>query len=337
MPTTAPKATYSREEVRRLLPVTEQQLRGWERHGLIQHSESFGFSDLIALKTLIRLKENRIQPARIRQAVTAIRERLRHIEDPLRELRVVADGKRIHVEVGGQPMEPFSGQLLLNFDQAELRRLLAFPAASKTKEDRNRRTSAEKWFQKGLDAENRGAIPEAVQAYESAVKLDPGSAGAWLNLGTIFFNARQYSKAESHYRRALTADANYALAHFNIANLYDEKGDFSRALKHYEHTIRIHPHYADAHYNIALLHQAVVDPQWSLPSREEIVERYVPYVEDRLAEGHRLRAMVRHVQGLYAGLPCVRSWRRFISERAAAPDARADMLRDALRIVRAAA
>jgi tRNA-dihydrouridine synthase A len=60
-------------------------------------------------------------------------------------------------------------------------------------------------------------------------------------------------------------------------------------------------------------------------------------VQERLAEGHRLRSMVRHVQGLYAGLPRVRSWRRFLSERAAAPDARADLLMDALRIVRAAA
>jgi tRNA-dihydrouridine synthase A len=90
-------------------------------------------------------------------------------------------------------------------------------------------------------------------------------------------------------------------------------------------------------YLLALLHRAVVDPQWSLPSREAIVERYVPYVQDRLAEGHRLRAMVRHVQGLYAGLPRVRSWRRFLSEGAAAPGARAQLLMDALRIVRAAA
>jgi tRNA-dihydrouridine synthase A len=90
-------------------------------------------------------------------------------------------------------------------------------------------------------------------------------------------------------------------------------------------------------YFLSLLHRAVVDPHWPLPSREEIVERYVPYVRDRLAEGHRLRSMVRHVQGLYAGLPRVRSWRRFLSEGAAAPDARADLLMDALRIVRAAA
>jgi tRNA-dihydrouridine synthase A len=90
-------------------------------------------------------------------------------------------------------------------------------------------------------------------------------------------------------------------------------------------------------YFLSLLHRAVVDPQWPLPSREAIVERYVPYVQDRLAEGHRLRSMVRHVQGLYAGLPRVRSWRRFLSERASAPDARADLLMDALRILRAAA
>ncbi|HKU16382.1 MAG TPA: tRNA dihydrouridine(20/20a) synthase DusA [Steroidobacteraceae bacterium] len=90
-------------------------------------------------------------------------------------------------------------------------------------------------------------------------------------------------------------------------------------------------------YLLALLHRAVVDPQWQLPSREDIVERYVPYVQARLAEGHRLRSMVRHVQGLYAGLPRVRSWRRYLSEGAAAPDARAELLIDALRIVRAAA
>ncbi len=89
-------------------------------------------------------------------------------------------------------------------------------------------------------------------------------------------------------------------------------------------------------YLLALLHQSLVDPDWLLPSREQIIERYVPYVRERLAEGYRLRTMVRHVQGLYAGLPNVRSWRRFLSEQAAQPAANADLLMEALRIVRAA-
>jgi tRNA-dihydrouridine synthase A len=89
-------------------------------------------------------------------------------------------------------------------------------------------------------------------------------------------------------------------------------------------------------YLLALLHQSVVDSQWVLPAREEIVERYAEYVRTRIAEGYRLRTMVRHVQGLYAGLPRVRSWRRFLSEQCADPAANADLLIDALRIVRPA-
>jgi tRNA-dihydrouridine synthase A len=46
--------------------------------------------------------------------------------------------------------------------------------------------------------------------------------------------------------------------------------------------------------------------------------------------------MLRHVQGLYAGLPNARSWRRFLSERAAENATEADVLLDSLRIVRAA-
>jgi tRNA-dihydrouridine synthase A len=86
-------------------------------------------------------------------------------------------------------------------------------------------------------------------------------------------------------------------------------------------------------YILAELHQTLIDSAWSPPTREEVVERYAEYCRERLAEGHRLRTMVRHIQGLYAGLPNVRAWRRFLSEQSAQPAANADLLIDALRIV----
>ena len=138
VPEIAPKAVYSREEVRRLLDVTERQLRGWEKHRLIPPMERFGFSDLIALRTLIKLRESRIPPARIRNVLSALRERLNDINDPLKELRLISDGKRIHVQVGEHSMEPVSGQLLFNFDPAELKRLVSFPHRKKTEESRGR-------------------------------------------------------------------------------------------------------------------------------------------------------------------------------------------------------
>jgi tetratricopeptide (TPR) repeat protein len=254
VPEIAPKGSYSRKEVRRLLAITERQLKGWEEHSLIRPSETFAFSDIIALRALIKLRESKIPPAKIRSALAAVQQRLRNVGDPLKELKVLSDGKRIHVEVNGQHMEPFSGQLLFNFGREELSRLLSFP--SKPKDDtRVRRESAEKWFQRGLESEQVGRTQDAVKAYEKAVELDQRSAGAWLNLGTIFFNARQFSRAESHYKKALDADPQYALAHFNLANLYDERGDYRRALLHYQDAVRLNPTYADAHYNLALLYQ----------------------------------------------------------------------------------
>src|SRR6476659_5835430 len=109
VPEIAPKAVYSREEVRRLLDVSERQLRGWEKHRLIPPMERFAFSDLIALRTLIKLRESRISPVRIRNAISALRDRLQEIKDPLKELRLVSDGRRIHVQIGDHSMEPISG------------------------------------------------------------------------------------------------------------------------------------------------------------------------------------------------------------------------------------
>ena len=126
MPEITPKAVYSREDVRRLLDLSERQLRGWEKHRLIPAMERFAFSDLIALRTLTKLCEDRIPPAKIRNVLSAVRERLHDITDPLKQLRLVSDGRRIHVQVGEHAMEPISGQLLLNFNEAELKRLVAF-------------------------------------------------------------------------------------------------------------------------------------------------------------------------------------------------------------------
>jgi tRNA-dihydrouridine synthase A len=90
-------------------------------------------------------------------------------------------------------------------------------------------------------------------------------------------------------------------------------------------------------YILAQVHEAVIDSTWKPPSRERVVEQYAEYCRARLAEGHRLRTMVRHIQGLYAGLPNVRAWRRFLSEQSAQSAANADVLIEALRIVRQAA
>ena len=251
---------YSRRDLRRLAKATERQLRSWEKQGLIASAETYGFHDLIAIRTLAELRRNKVPAAKIRSAVLALREKLAGVTDPLVELRLFSEGRKVRVQVGGQTMEPTSGQLLLGFDEDELRRMVAFPAGPRKSRDvpnrQRQREAAEQLFQEALDLEQIGSPLEAIHLYQQVLDADPCFAGALVNLGTLYFSAGELDKARQYYQKAVAADPGYALAHFNLGNLYDELGDRPSALTEYQTALDLHPRYADAHYNIALLYEA---------------------------------------------------------------------------------
>jgi tetratricopeptide (TPR) repeat protein len=247
----APNEEYSRAAVRRKFGLSERQLRSWEKQELIAATENYSFSDLISIQTLIKLRENRIQPRQISRALASLRQKLASVKHPLAELRIVLDGKKIAVHVGGQRMEAISGQILFDFDTASLGDLKSFPEGKRAA---NRLREAESWFQKGLELEETGApVSQAIEAYLKALELNPDAAGALVNLGTIYYRQRKFPEAEKYYRRAIEADAQYPLAQFNLGNLHDEQGRLPEAVEHYRAALRLNPQYADAHFNLALL------------------------------------------------------------------------------------
>jgi tetratricopeptide (TPR) repeat protein len=253
-------ALFSRLQVLRLLNITERQLRNWERYQLIPFQSEYRFSDLLTLKTIARLRGEKVPLQRIRRSLAALRDRLKDTPDLFSEVRVFSQGNRVRVQIGKQQMEPISGQLLFDFQQSELNKLLHLPAASrnadKAAELLRKKMQADHWFERGLELEQQAApIEQIIEAYQKAATLDPHAAGAFVNLGTIYFNGHAWSDAEQQYKKALEIDPQYALAHFNLANLYDERGDYPNAVLHYEAAVKLHPSYADAHYNLALLHQ----------------------------------------------------------------------------------
>jgi tetratricopeptide (TPR) repeat protein len=265
VPAPATQQAYSREDVRRQLGVSKRQLDSWEKQNLLPSGGSFSFSDILALRTLVGLRKSNVSAVQIRKAVHAVRRHFREFENPLTEIKIYSQGKKIEVQfAGNKKMEAISGQLILNFDQAEISKLLSFPGQAEESEAARKmksRREAEHWFEKGLDLEQNGApATEVIAAYQKAAEIDPTSAGALVNLGTVYFNARDWRLAEQFYGKAVEVDPEYALAHFNLGNLYDERGDRTGALKHYLAAIAIHPRYADAHYNIALLYQSMGQP-----------------------------------------------------------------------------
>jgi len=248
-----------------MLDLSERQLRAWEKQGFVKASANFGFSDLLALKTLRKLREFDISARQIQLAIAALRKHLKDVEHPLAQLRITAEGKHITVHVSGSRMEPITGQLLLDFDE-EIQKLKAFPTGPAAEPKPTAAQAAEKerqaevWFQRGLTLEETGApVAQAVLAYRKAIELNPDAAGALVNLGTIHFRMKKLAEAEAFYMRALQADPTYPLAHFNLGNLHDEQGNKDQAKQYYLSAIRLNPGYADAYFNLALLSERAND------------------------------------------------------------------------------
>ena len=86
-------------------------------------------------------------------------------------------------------------------------------------------------------------------------------------------------------------------------------------------------------YLLAGVDGALFDDTTPPPSREEIVDKLIPYAERLVAQGTPLHALTRHVMGLYQGQAGGRLWRRHLSENAPRRGDDPRVLQEALDVV----
>ena len=280
---------FSPEQVCRMLAISERQLTAWERQGLVQPSRQgtengergtgnreqgrsrrakqagsgdrqFTFSDLITLKTLLQLRQNGVPVARLRMAHAALKAKLAEVEKPWSELQIKGSGKKLTVQFQGATMEAITGQLLLDYGRRDQRdgeatlRPFQRSANPRKRSPAEKKAIAERFFMAGLRYEaGEGLTKKAIHAYQRAIEMNPEAVGAFINLGTIYYNLEQLEAAESCYQAALSVDPGYALVHFNLGNVFDEQKEFEKARQHYEEAIRCDPTYPDPRYNLALV------------------------------------------------------------------------------------
>jgi tRNA-dihydrouridine synthase A len=70
-----------------------------------------------------------------------------------------------------------------------------------------------------------------------------------------------------------------------------------------------------------------------VPTRHQVIEQMLPYIEQRMTEGRPVKSITRHMLGLFQGQQGARAWRRHISENAHAKGAGIEVLIDALALV----
>lgn len=94
-------------------------------------------------------------------------------------------------------------------------------------------------------------------------------------------------------------------------------GDLAQAEQHLKHVDGVMLGREAYHnpYILADVDQRFFNDGHSIPSRLQIVQQLIPYIEQQLAMGNRLHNITRHITGLYHAMPGARAWRRYLSEQ----------------------
>ena len=75
------------------------------------------------------------------------------------------------------------------------------------------------------------------------------------------------------------------------------------------------------------------DTRDSQPTRLDMLHRLYPYIETQMAAGMPLTKMIRHIIGLFHGVPRAKQWRRYLSEHAHKKTAGMSTLYEAEKLV----
>ena len=63
---------------------------------------------------------------------------------------------------------------------------------------------------------------EAVQAYDTAIEIDPKNAPAFYNLGNALYMLNRYEDSVGAYVKALQINNDSPECHFNLASAYND-------------------------------------------------------------------------------------------------------------------
>jgi tetratricopeptide (TPR) repeat protein len=251
---------YSLKDVVGLLSLSEAQLRGFVRSGLLSPARGergelrFGLHDLVLLRTAKGLLSH-VPPRKLRRALQRLRDQLPRGRT-LSGVRITAVGEDVVVRDAGGAWEPESGQGVLDFEVAELAREvapLARRAAARALAASEEMTP-EDWLELALDLEPCD-VERARDAYRRCLELDPHHVDAHLNLGRLLHEAGQTRAAETHYRMALVLRPHDPVAAFNLGVALEDLGRRADAIAAYERALRADPDNADAHFNVARLYE----------------------------------------------------------------------------------
>ena len=108
--------------------------------------------------------------------------------------------------------------------------------------------------------------------------------------------------------------------------------DCSEHLKHVDGVMMGREAYQNP-YVLALVDSLFYNTKNAIPTRGDIVEKLIEYIEVEMANGAQLKHISRHILGLFQGVPGAKQWRRFLSQNSFKEGATSAVVKEAYELV----
>jgi tetratricopeptide (TPR) repeat protein len=233
--------------------VNPSRLRYWERLQLVRPQARWGerfynFGDLVALRTIQRLTDNRIPARRVRRAVSLIEQQFGESAMPLQELRFLEQGRELLVIPPGaaRPFSPLKQQWVFPFGAPPLPAKLHSLTGP----------TPEQLFQTALNCETRSELlPLAIENYRHVLDLAPEWVDAHINLGVALYQMGRVEEARAEFLSAVQLDPLKGISRYKLGCVLEEQGEIDQAIEHLQRAERALPAHADVHFNLALAYE----------------------------------------------------------------------------------
>ena len=125
----------------------------------------------------------------------------------------------------------------------------------------------------------QGRLPEAMEEFREALRIDPGYGDAENNLGAAFFQMGNLPESVVHYRRALAIDESIAGAHYNLGGSLVRMGQVEEGMAEFTEALRLDPLSPEAHYDLATALATLRRQDEAIPQFEEAIRIRPDYTD----------------------------------------------------------
>jgi tetratricopeptide (TPR) repeat protein/peroxiredoxin len=127
------------------------------------------------------------------------------------------------------------------------------------------------WNNLGTLAAREGSYDQAIDYFQTALKIDPRHSIALQNLGSAYRQKRDWPDAKATLERALALNPDDPDANYSLGMVYAQQNDPERAYEYLQRAITARPAYPEALNNLGILYLRTKRPNEAIQSFEESI------------------------------------------------------------------